>query len=165
MEPKMARRDNEVQASEGQSASKESQHTGLCADTIILTMDGELPARDIAPGDRIITRDAGMAVLLGVRRKRVTCAGVQIKAGSLGHTRPPADIVLPCDAQILIRDWRAKALYSSVQKLVAAKDLIDGEFVTLLPDQEFEIVEFIFDTPHVIYAGGLEVGCQTSGAH
>ncbi len=162
MEPKMARREDEVQASEDQIASVETRQSGLGADTIVLTMDGELPARDIAPGDRIITRDAGMAVLLGVRRKRVRCDGVQIKAGSLGHTRPPADMILPCGTEILIRDWRAKALYSSVQKLVPAQDLLDGEFVTLLPDQEFEIVEFIFDTPHVIYAGGLEVGCQTA---
>lgn len=161
MEPKMARRENEVQASEDLGTVAKSRQAGLCADTIVLTMDGELPARDIAPGDRIITRDAGMAVLLGVRRKRVTCCGVQIKAGSLGHKRPPDDIIVPHGTKILIRDWRAKALYSSVQKLVAAQDLIDGEFVTQLDEHDFEIVEFIFDTPHVIYAGGLEIGCQT----
>ena len=161
MEPKMARRENEVQASEDQNVIADTRQAGLCADTIVLTMDGELPARDIAPGDRIITRDAGMAILLGVRRKRVTCCGVQIKAGSLGHTRPPEDITLPFGTRILIRDWRARALYSSVQKLVAAEELIDGEFVTNTPVQEFEIVEFIFEAPHVIYAGGLEIGCQT----
>ena len=159
----MARRENEAQASEDQQVLETTSQRGLCADTIILTMDGELPARDIAPGDRIITRDAGMAVLLGVRRKRVTCDAVQIKAGSLGHKSPPGDIILPCGTEILIRDWRAQALYSSVQKLVPAQDLQDGEFVTLLPAQELEIIEFVFDTPHVIYAGGLEVGCQTNG--
>ncbi|MGB7319646.1 MAG: Hint domain-containing protein [Planktotalea sp.] len=157
----MARRENEVQASEDHVVLAETRQSGLCADTIILTMDGELRACDVAPGDRIITRDAGMAVLRGVRRKRVMCEGVQIKAGSLGHTRPPADMLLPCGTQILIRDWRAKALYASAQKLVPAVDLLDGEFVTLVPEQELEIVEFIFDTPHVIYAGGLEIGCQT----
>lgn len=163
MEPKMARREDEVQASEDQKKLETTPQAGLCADTIVLTMDGELPARDIAPGDRIITRDAGMAVLLGVRRKRVTCDAIQIKAGSLGHKRPPEDIILPCGTQILIRDWRAQALYASVQKLVAVQDLQDGEFVTCLPAQELEIIEFVFDSPHVIYAGGLEVGCQTLG--
>ena len=164
MEPKMARREDEVQASEDQKAQGISAQSGLCADTIILTMDGELRARDIAPGDRIITRDAGMVVLLGVRRKRVTCDAIQIKAGSLGHKRPPEDIILPCGTQILIRDWRAEALFGNPQALVAAQDLQDGEYVSLQPAQQLEIVEFIFDKPHVLYAGGLEIGCQTEQA-
>ena len=157
----MARRENEVQASEDQTAQVIAAPSGLCADTIVLTMDGELLARDIAPGDRIITRDAGMVVLLGVRRKRITCDAIQIKAGSLGHKRPPEDILLPCGTKLLIRDWRAEALFGSAQALVAAQDLQDGEYVSRLSNQELEIVEFIFDKPHVIYAGGLEIGCQT----
>ncbi len=161
MEPKVARRENEVQASEDQKARVKSAQSGLCAETIILTMDGELPARDIAPGDRIITRDSGMAVLLGVRRKRVTCDAVQIKAGSLGHKRPPEDMLLPCGTKLLIRDWRADAIFGTKQAYIAAQDLQDGEFVKIIPAQELDVVEFIFDKPHVIYAGGLEVGCQT----
>ena len=162
MEPKMARRVHEDQASEDQKAQENSAHSGLCADTIILTMDGELLARDIAPGERIITRDAGMVKLLGVRRKRVVCDAVLIKAGSLGHTRPAEDITLPCGTEILIRDWRAIAMYGAAQALIPAHDLQDGEFIKVLPKQELEIVEFIFDKPHVIYAGGLEVGCQST---
>jgi len=128
MEPKMARRIHEDQASENQTVQKASVQSGFCADTIILTMDGELLARDIAPGDRIITRDAGMVKLLGVRRKRVVCDAVCIKADSLGHTRPAEE---------------------------------DGEFIKVMEKQSLEIVEFIFDTPHILYAGGLEVRCQT----
>lgn len=158
----MARRDNEVQASEDQKKRVMPAQSGLCADTIVLTMDGELPARDIAPGDRIITRDAGMAVLVGVRRKRVTCDAVQIKAGSLGHKRPPEDVILPCGTELLIRDWRANAIFGTPQALISAQDLQDGEFVKVVTAQELDVIEFIFDKPHVIYAGGLEIGCQTS---
>lgn len=85
----MARRENEVQASEDQELLRKTSATGLCADTIVLTMDGELRAGDIAPGDRIITRDAGMVVLRDVKKRRIVCDAVQIKAGSLGHKRPP----------------------------------------------------------------------------
>lgn len=160
----MARREDEVQASEDQAVQAIAAQTGLCADTIILTMDGELRAWDIAPGDRIITRDAGMAVLLGVRRKRIKADAICIKAGSLGHKRPPEDIILPCGTQLLIRDWRAEALFGSPQALVPAQDLQDGEYVSLLREQEMDVVEFIFDKPHVIYAGGLEIGCQTEAS-
>ncbi len=157
----MARRIHEDQASENQTVQKASVQSGFCADTIILTMDGELLARDIAPGDRIITRDAGMVKLLGVRRKRVVCDAVCIKADSLGHTRPAEDVTLPCGAEILIRDWRANAMYGAKQALVSAQDLQDGEFIKVMEKQSLEIVEFIFDTPHILYAGGLEVRCQT----
>jgi|GEM_PF-4592018 len=44
MEPKMARREDEAQASEDLKAQQNTAQAGLCADTIILTMDGELPA-------------------------------------------------------------------------------------------------------------------------
>ena len=74
-----------MHASEDLKTQEKTAQAGLGADAIILTMDGELHAHDIAPGDRVITRDAGMVVLLGVRRKRVTCDTVQIKVGSLGH--------------------------------------------------------------------------------
>lgn len=158
----MARRDNEVQASEDQQMQKQILQSGLCADTIVLTMEGELRACDIAPGDRIITRDAGMAVLLGVRRKRVTCNVIQIKAGSLGHRRPTEDVTLPHGTKILIRDWRAEALFNAPQAMIPAHKLQDGEYVKFLPAREIEVIEFVFDKPHVIYAGGLEIGCQTN---
>lgn len=158
----MARRDNEVQASEDQKVQESTLQSGLCAYTIVLTMEGELRACDIAPGDRIITRDAGMAVLLGVRRKRVTCNVVQIKAGSLGHQRPTEDLTLPQGTKILVSDWRAEALFNISQAMFPAHKLQDGEYVKTLPAQEIDVVEFVFDKPHVIYAGGLEIGCQTN---
>ena len=161
MEPKMARREDEAQALENLKAQENTAQAGLCADTIILTMDGELPAHDIAPGDRVITRASGMVVLLGARRKRVTCDAVQIKAGSLGHKRPSEVVVLPCGTKLLIRDWRANAIFGTKQALIAAQDLQDGEYVKIFPQQEMDVVEFIFEKPHVIYAGGLEVSCQT----
>jgi len=55
---------------------------GLCANTIVLKMDGELLAHNNAHCDRITTLDANMVVLFGVRRKRVICDAVQIKAVS-----------------------------------------------------------------------------------
>ena len=41
--------EDEVQASEDLKAQENLAQAGLCADTIILTMDGELLAHDIAP--------------------------------------------------------------------------------------------------------------------
>ncbi|MEP5153672.1 Hint domain-containing protein [Planktotalea sp.] len=161
MEQHSPQRDEDLQTSKDQAAHAKQRQSGLCADTIVYTMDGELPAGDIAPGDRIITRDAGMVILRGVRRKRITIDTVHIKAGSLGHNRPEDDLIVPIGTKLLIRDWRAQALYASKEKMVPAEDLIDGEYVTLSAPKEHDIIELIFDDPHVLYAGGMEIGCQT----
>ena len=43
---------------------------------------------------------------------------VRIKAGSLGHTRPGHDTVLPAHQKVLLRDWRlAQALFGAPQAL------------------------------------------------
>ena len=149
-----------MQALEDLKAQENFAQAVLCANTIILTMDGELLAHDIAPCDRITTRDANMVVLLGAHRKRVICDAVQIKAVSLGRKRPSEDIVLPRGIKLLIRDWRADATFGTKQALIATQDLHDGEYVKILTHQELDVVKFIFDKPHVTYAGGLEVGSQ-----
>lgn len=159
MEPKTARR------AQGNQASPNPLHNvqaGLSANTIVLTMNGERAVRDLKPGDRIITRDAGMAILKDIRSSTKTCPTVRIKAGSLGHNRPPDDIMLPAGTQILVRDWRAKALFGQTQALVPAHKLHDGEYVTVLGAATLSVYELTFERPHIIYAGGLEVSCQTS---
>ncbi len=131
--------------------------TGLCAGTILLTLDGEMPVEFLAPGDRIITRDQGMAVLRELRVRDLDLAPVRIKAGSLGSTRPDKDMTVAPETQVLIRDWRAEALFGTPEALVSAKRLVDGEYVAQLPMQQVKIYDLIFDKPHILYADGIEV--------
>lgn len=159
MEPTTARRLNEVQASEVPDLQSIVLHSGLCADTLILTLDGELPAKDIAVGDRVITRDIGAASVTSVRHDRVTLDAIQIKAGSFGHMRPTEDTILPATSRLLIRDWRSEALFGKSQTLVDARKLQDGEFVKVLPNHTMDVVEIFFERPFIIYAGGLEMAC------
>ena len=53
---------------------------------------------------------------------------------SLGVGKPADDVLVAADQPILIRDWRAKAL--------------------------FGLFALHFDAPAVIFAGGLELACQ-----
>lgn len=131
--------------------------SGLTSQTIVLTLDGEMPVDRLAPGDRIITRDSGVAVLKERRRTVVEMAPVSIKSGSLGHTRPDKDMIVGPDARILIRDWRAEALFGARVALVPARRLTDGEFVTDLPKREVAMYDLVFDRQHIIYADGIEV--------
>lgn len=131
--------------------------SGLAEGTIILTLDGELPVEHLAPGDRIITRDTGMAVLLDLDVTETLVAPIRVKAGSLGHTRPDRDMLLGPDAKIHIRDWRAEALFGSRTADVPARKLVDREFVTHADPRRMRLYSLVFDRAHIVYADGLEV--------
>lgn len=135
--------------------------TGLLAHSIILTLAGEKPVGDVVSGDRVITRDSGSAVVHNVRRRKITCDRVIIQAGSLGDKRPDCDTVLPAGQPVLIRDWRAEAMFGSRQALVAAERLIDGEFIRRDASTEMTVIELEFDRAHILYVDGLEVACHT----
>ncbi len=142
--------------------------TNACvAGSNVLTLDGSLPAEYLSPGDRVITRDSGMAVLADVRSHRRIVPTVAILSGTFGNTRPDRDAVLHANQEVLIRDWRAQALFGTHSALVPARRLVDGEFVRDLGEVELLLVELVFDTPHILYADGLELAsCQpaTAGA-
>ena len=155
MEPKTVRRAAGVRPA--RHLAPENPGNALVAGTVVLTLDGALPVEFLTEGDRVITRDSGMAVVKSIRRQRRRTCCVAIKAGSLGNTRPDREAVFAAAQEVLIRDWRAEALFGASQALVPIARLIDGEFVRDLGEVDVETIELIFDTPHILYADGLEV--------
>lgn len=131
---------------------------GLCAGTSVMTLDGEIPVEHLSIGDRIITRDSGMAVLRALDITDVELTPIRILAGSLGHTRPDRDMLVTAHTTLHIRDWRAQALFGAPSAMVPASRLLDGEFVAELPKQKLRIFTLRFDRAHIIYADGLEIG-------
>ena len=136
--------------------------SGLTAGTTVMTLDGEIPVDHLTVGDRILTRDAGMAILRDIRKKAVNVACIRVKAGSLGHTRPQHDMVVGPDTLVHIRDWRAKALFGADVATVKAKRLIDGEFVSEQAMESLTVYDLVFDKQHILYADGLEVASSGS---
>lgn len=134
-----------------------TKRTGLVAGTTVLTLKGEMKVEDLQIGDRIITRDAGMAVLKGIAATEVTMTPIKIKAGSLGHNRPEAEMLTSPDTLIHIRDWRAQALFGKSPALVPARRLVDGEFISQAAKAQVKIFDLKFDRQHIIYADGVEV--------
>ncbi len=133
------------------------QDAGLLAGTSILTLDGELPVEHLTPDDRIITRDAGAATLRDVQALRLCGQAVRISGGTLGDMRPDRDLIVPAAQPLLVRDWRAKALTGRHAALIPARELVDGEFIRLLPAAEMTLYQLVMDAPHVIYADGMEL--------
>lgn len=131
--------------------------TGLWAAALILTAKGEQRVQDLRPGDRVITRDVGMVTLRSLSRRDFYTPLVRIRAGSLGHTRPERDVLLPASQPILVRDWRARAIFGADQALVAAARLVDGAFVTHAGMATLDLYVLDFAAPHIVYLDGLEV--------
>ena len=132
-------------------------HAGIVAGSIIFTAEGEIPVEYLSPGDKVVTRDSGMVTLLDTFIHRISAQAVAIKAGSLGHTRPDHNVIVPAEQNILVRDWRAQSMFGKAQTIVQAGDLIDGEFITDLGARDLHLVHLTFDRQHVIYADGLEI--------
>ena len=132
-------------------------HAGIVAGSIIFTAEGEIPVEYLSPGDKVVTRDSGMVTLLDTFIHSISAQAVAIKAGSLGHTRPDHNVIIPAEQNILLRDWRAQSMFGKAQTIVQAGDLIDGEFITDLGARDLHLVHLTFDRQHVIYADGLEI--------
>lgn len=135
---------------------------GILRGTIVLTLKGEMPVERLMPGDKVITRDSGVATVRAVESMKTIVQTVKIKAGSLGQTRPEEDVVVPAEQDILVRDWRARSMFGKDQAIVSASKLIDEEFILDNGVQDATLFQVCFDNNHVFYAGGLEVQSHRS---
>ncbi|WP_226892636.1 Hint domain-containing protein [Phycobacter azelaicus] len=147
-----------MQSRRERTNSAEAQTSvALIKGTLVQTREGEKAVETLKTGDHVITRTQGFSPLSGVRRSRAMMHAVRFTAGSLGHTRPDSDLLLPLSQKVLIRDWRAKAMYGQPQAAVPAFELIDGEFICDMGLQMLDLCTLSFDRPHVIYADGMEI--------
>ncbi len=158
MKPNTVGRVGETDRHAGQYTRYAILDTGLVQGTTLLTLDGEIPVEFVSVGDKLITRDTGVSKIIHIQRTTRKVRSIAFAAGSLGDTRPESDTLLAGDQMVLIRDWRARALFSSERALVAARSLIDGEFITDLGEQDQTLIQIFCDSPHILYAGGLELG-------
>lgn len=132
---------------------------GLTAGTTVLTLAGAIPVEHLTTGDRIITRDGARSLRAIHATIKHDVRMVVVAASALGTEQPHDDMALAADQQILIRDWRAKALKGADQAVVTAANLIDGEYIRAATVAEQRLYTLQFDAPVVIYAGGIELAC------
>ena len=140
-------------------APDRTDHAGLLAGTQVLTADGALPVEYLCPGDRIVTRN-GMRRLLAVdRREQVRAPVVRIAPDTLGSGRPDVLLVVGPAQMLLVRDWRAQALWGRAEAVVPARRLVDGSLIRdgVLASAQFLTLHFAGD--EVIYAEGVEIAC------
>ena len=111
---------------------------------------------------RIITR-SGAKVLKSVEVSVLRDADmIRVSASALGHDRPEADCFIAPGQKIMLRDWRAKALYGQDVAMIEAQRLCDGDYIRPETVTEIRVFTLKFDCDEVIYAGGLELACEAA---
>ena len=133
-------------------AANDTLKGGIARGTVILTMKGEVPVEALTAGDRVITRERGMAVIRGI--EIVEGPACTIRTDSLGLARPERDTTVAADQHVAVRDWRAEVLFDAGAALVPARRLCDGKQIAAFGEAEF--FRLRFDTPLTVYANGLE---------
>ncbi|PRY25941.1 Hint domain-containing protein [Aliiruegeria haliotis] len=139
-------------------AVAETLCTGIISTTPLYTFDGALPAASIVPGDRVISRTSGTAIVRDVVVREVTGLLVRMAPDTLGRARPEGFTLLAPDQRLFLR----KATGAPVDGLYAARDLVDGDTVKWHePKRPVRMIQLEFDDALILYAGGLEVEVAT----
>jgi hypothetical protein len=135
-------------------------NTGLVEGSTVMTLSGAKAVQDLRAGDRVITRSGAMVLRDIEMRTERHARLVRISASALGNERPDEDITVAADQPILVRDWRAQALAGSDRAMIPAARLADGEYIRAEARRDIRVYRLCFDAPAVIYAQGLEFGCD-----
>ena len=130
---------------------------GVSPDAQIMTADGIIPAAFLSPGDRIITR-RGIRPLRAILRRNLRPGApcVLVSKDALGG-KPERDAILLPGQRVLIRDWRAKAMWNREAAAPQLRQLVDGQYIRWVEDGPEAVLQLHFGQPEIIYADGLEL--------
>lgn len=132
---------------------------GVALGTQVATLDGLIPVEFLTVGERVVTR-SGARPVRAISAMPLVSKLVRVAPGALGHDRPGMPLMLGAGTKVLLRDWRARAMFGAAQALVEITRLIDGQFITRSEGGKCRLYALHFDAPEVIYADGVEIGCE-----
>lgn len=126
------------------------------AGTRIATPSGLRAVETLQPGDLVETQDAGPQPVRWIGQTRVAARGAQapirFAQGAHGAMRP---VLFSPQHRVLVRDPVAELLFGEAEVLVAAKDLVDGQRVTVCEGGAVDYVHILFDRHHIVFSEGL----------
>ena len=131
--------------------------------TKIATPNGEVDVTDLAPGDRVLTRDNGMQELAWVGTRDVSAADlaanpawqpILIRAGALGSNVPERDLLVSPHHRMLMTSPQAALYFEENEVLAAAKHLTDLEGVARVQSDGLQYVHVMCARHEVILSNG-----------
>jgi hypothetical protein len=134
--------------------------------TAIQTPYGLRAIEELREGDLVQTKDDGAQRIRWVGSRRMSGARlfamphlrpIRLKAGAFGEDVPDDDLIVSPQHRILLQGSAAQALFNTPEVLVAAKDLINGDTVTVDTKlREITYIHMLFDSHQVLWANGVE---------
>lgn len=135
-------------------------------DTMIATPGGSMRVQDLREGDKVQTRDNGAQEILWIGARRMTGARlfvmprlrpIRFRAGALGIERPEEELLVSPDHRMLVRGPAAQALFNTNEVLVAARDLVNGDTISVdLQAREVTYVHLLLSDHQILWANGVE---------
>ncbi len=125
------------------------------AGSLIDTPNGAVPVEWLRAGDEVLTRDDGAQPILWAGGRHVVGLGnyapVRFETGAIGNLRP---LLVSQQHRMLIEGWRAELACGNPEVLVAAKHLVNGHSIRIVPTQRLYYVHLLLDAHHVLNAEG-----------
>lgn len=142
----------------GEPIERVAGPVGIPTGTCIWTRDGALPIEYLVPGDRVVTRDGGLASLQAITSHDALTRMVRIGQNALGVGRPGLSVDLPAAQPVLIRGDLARMHGGDDSLFVPAQSLVDWRIATDLGRQSRKLFSPAPLRAHILYCNGLEIG-------
>ncbi|MBE0454482.1 MAG: Hint domain-containing protein [Roseovarius sp.] len=123
----------------------------------ILTARGERPIETLRPGDLVITRDHGPQPVRWIGRRVVpgTGAFAPVRIAPPMTTEGGGGLLVSPQHRLLFTGYQTELMFGESEILVAAKHLVNGQDVCLVPCATVTYIHIMFDRHEVIYAEGI----------
>ncbi len=124
--------------------------------TRILTEHGERPIETLRAGDRLLTRDRGLRPIRWIGHSTVAGQGkfapIALNSNVLDGARRP--LLVSPQHRMLFTGYKAELLFGDPEVLIAAKHLVDGWDVRVVPRKRVTYFHLMLDRHEVIFAEG-----------
>lgn len=131
--------------------------SGIGPGTPVVTPNGLVPAGHLAPGDRIVTYDSGVARINHIAMCHVPArAALLVRPRVLDPADDAPDMVIAAGQRLLLRGWRARAMFGTGRAFVRASRIVDGSYIARLTGEAMLplVVLGFAGAEHVIQLGG-----------
>lgn len=131
--------------------------------TAIATPMGERAVEELAPGDRVLTRDNGIQEIAWTGNKRLDrldlsaaphLQPVLIRKGALGQGLPERDMMVSPNHRVLVSSDRAALFFEEREVLVAAKHLVGQAGIERTLPERVSYIHFMFERHEVVLSDG-----------
>ncbi|MEJ2031177.1 MAG: Hint domain-containing protein, partial [Maritimibacter sp.] len=132
--------------------------------TRIVTPRGEVEIQNLKVGDKVLTLDNGFKPIRWIGHRKLEAEAldavpklrpIRIRAGALDNDLPVRDLVVSPQHRVLYRSPHAELMFGTHEVLLAARQLLDLEGVSVEREaREVEYWHFLFDRHEIVFAEG-----------